>query len=179
MRKLKLALILPLIQLIFALIAIRLFNLQAVGNDSPDFPFYWQFCRGINLPGFALDLVMGTFLNLIGHGLERVNGWAWGEFVFLIGVAVQWSLIGYALDIRWAPIKIGHRPKILATLIYLLMLSIGLLLLGSAVRDFLGPFPSLNVVKIFIFLWSLILILFSGLQIRNRFAFKRSTSSLP
>jgi hypothetical protein len=167
MRKLKLAIVLPIIQVLLASILL----LWAYRTPTPLYypTLAWFFCRLLNAPVVVL---MGSWDSLpeipfVGRG------------VFLISVGLFWHLVGRLLDRRGA--KPPREPRVITVLAaQSLGLVAGVILLSIAWRDvrdpqasFWGAYlyvvqnvaatPVLGLIGIFLTLaWSVSLIFFSG-----------------
>jgi hypothetical protein len=196
MRRLRLALILPPLQLAFAVVAVMVFTYQSRGLDAPDDFLIWQLCCGVNAPARFAALILGVFCNWLGHGLERLNNVAWGEFYFFVGVVLMWFVIGYALDRRQARTnRVRPKPTVSKLVINVILLSLGTLLFIAGVQSLLTSISMLKmpratvgrflrsdpplVVGIFFLLWSFVLIVIPGRNLREIHADKRVDAVSP
>jgi hypothetical protein len=176
MWKLKFMWVLPPLQLAFAVVAIRVSAYQSRYMDSPPDFFIWQLCRGLNAPARFAGLILGALCNWLGHGLDRGNNWAWGEFYFLVNVGVMWFLIGFFLDNRRNVIQLKSTGS--KMVINVILICVGILAFVTAVECFLTSLSWLMmprttvwmflrsnpplVIGIFSLLWSFILVIFPG-----------------
>lgn len=123
MRKLKLALILPIVQV---LLAVALF---AWGNHQ------WRTRHGLFVPAgrllcFAINAPAELFSRLLdlfpAWSAPRIWGFYFDELFFLPGVAILWFLIGRTLDkLRVADKPIGGRMTVSKALVNLFLLVYG------------------------------------------------------
>jgi len=171
MRKLKLAIILPIIQVLLA--SILLLWADRAPYPPLSFPTGWLFCRLLNAPVVVLMFLFGGNWNyppqipFVGRG------------IFLISVGLFWYLVGRMLDRRGT--KPARAPRVVTVLaVQSLLLVAGVFLLLIAWRDvsypetsFRGAFldvvriigntPVLGLIGIFVTLaWSVSLIYLSG-----------------
>jgi hypothetical protein len=144
MRKLKLAIVLPIIQVLVASILLLWADRAAI--LPPNFSVAWLLCRSLNAPVMLLMSLFGgnwyfvPEIPFVGRGL------------FLMSVAALWYLVGRALDRRGA--TPAREPRLITVLaVQSLVLVAGVLLLLIAWRDVSYPETSfrgafLDVVRI-------------------------------
>jgi hypothetical protein len=132
--KLRLAIVLPSVQLLLALILLRVASHPTLprGWDTPYTSATILFCAGINAPAFPL-ISLGLLLpkewqmsTLLGFDAEQA--------FFLIGVALVWWWAGQTLD-TWRARKASAERRTTPAGVFLkvLQLAWGLLLLTIAV----------------------------------------------
>ncbi len=146
MRKLKLAVVLPIIQVLLA-------SILLLWADRAPYPPYlsfpsagWFFCRLLNAPVVVLMFLFGGNWNYLPQ-IPFV-----GRGIFLISVGLFWYLVGRMLDRRGT--KPAKEPSLLTVLaMQSLLLVAGVLLLLNVWRDVSDPQASfasavLDVVRI-------------------------------
>jgi hypothetical protein len=150
-RKLRLAFLLPIAQVVVAYVLME---------RSGDVPACWPICRGLNAPALVL-----SSLNPNGLGLS----WQWlpesfdlGRVLFLFGVAIVWFLVGLTIDRRGMPSMLQRTHLAIAVTLDALLLALGGLLLFGAVHDFDHSANASVLLGWFLMLlWSLALIFIS------------------
>jgi hypothetical protein len=170
MRKIKLAIVLPVFQL---LLAAGLLEAAYVGRpafpphgDELYVPTLRLICLGINAPAWVLTILLS------GLPLRNVElfGLYTSDFEFLAFVAVVWFFVGKALDARATP----RRPKPPRTPGRIVsrasLVVLGLVLFVMALSSLRSPARYNNVSGnilegILSLSWSLLLIVFSGRQL--------------
>ena len=151
MRKLKLAVALPVVQAILAATLLYV----AGPLRGPPVATARLICMGLNAPAvFFSFLGLGTVFGIDGSDLS-----------FLVGVIVVWYLVGRALDRRWVPRTIEESVMVPAVARGFL-LAMGGLLLYIGLFDFQDPTfdnlshrPERGILTV---LWSCSLIFLSG-----------------
>ncbi len=137
MLKLRLAIVLPIIQFVFAVILLQLEYQATVPMYVPTARLI---CRGLNAPAAlfnALDPIeWGMAPSWLPHS---VFGFDTGDLFFLAGVIVVWYLVGRALDQRRAFKAAGRRQVVTAWIVYPLLLTLGGFLLFAGLQDFRLP----------------------------------------
>ena len=112
MRKLKLAIVLPIIQVLVALFLL----LQADRTHGPGgvdyhyFPPAWLICKGLNAPAMLLLIPFGGTWYFVPP-IPMV-----GRALFLISVAIVWYFVGRLLDQRRAPSR-AREHRVATTLL--------------------------------------------------------------
>ena len=133
MRKLKFAIVLPITQVLIALILLLWADRTPV---PPKLDYYylppaWLICKGLNAPAMLLLVPFGgdwyfvPSMPIVGRGL------------FLMFVAVVWYLVGRALD--RGPRPAGERRMVTVLMVQSLVLTAGGLLLYSGWNELSGP----------------------------------------
>lgn len=144
MRKLKFAVVLPIIQILIA--SILLLWADRAPYPRLSFPAGWFFCRLLNAPVVVLMFPFGGNWNYLPEIPFAGRG------IFLMSVGGFWYLVGRMLDRRGAkPVREPSLITVLAT--QSLVLVAGVLLLLIAWRDVSYPETSfrgafLDVVRI-------------------------------
>jgi len=171
MGKLKLAIVLPIAQILIA--SILLLWADRAPYPPLSFPAGWFFCRLLNAPVVVLMFLFGGNWNYLPE-IPFV-----GRGIFLISVGLFWYLVGRLLDRRGAkPAKEPRVVTVVATQSVVLVAGVLLLLIAwrdvsypetSFRRAFLdvvrivGATPVLGLIGTFLTLaWSFGLIFFSG-----------------
>jgi hypothetical protein len=159
MRKLKLPIILPIIQVLVAVVLL----LQADRTHGPGawiitFPPAWLICKGLNAPAMLLLVPFGGTWYFVPQ--IRIVGRA----LFLVSVAIVWYFVGRVLDQRRAPSRAReHRVATTLLLQFLLLVAGGILFysglneLGVPISTVVGVLPT--------FVWALSLIFFSSVSL--------------
>jgi hypothetical protein len=130
MRKLKLAAVLPIIQVVVASLLLLWADRAAI--RPPNFSAAWLLCRSLNAPVMLLMILFGGNWNFVPQ-IPFV-----GRGLFLISVGFVWYLVGRALDRRGA--KPAREPRVVTVLAaQSLVLVAGVLLLLIAWRDVSYP----------------------------------------
>jgi hypothetical protein len=160
MRKLKFAIVLPIAQVLIASILLLWADRTPV---PPHLDYYyhppaWLICKGLNAPAMLLLVPFGgnwyflPSMPIVGRGL------------FLIFVAVVWSLVGRTVDQREAPRPAGERRMVTVLAVQFLVLAAGGLLFYSGWNELSGPITT--AVGAFLTLtWSVSLIFLSGREL--------------
>jgi hypothetical protein len=166
MRKLRLALVLPIIQVAIAAILLQAAYRTRLPRGSDAIPDVRLICRGLNAPAlvFRLPNLMAPEATWIPK-LPSVFGFDVDDVYFLVGVVVVWYLLGRALDQRRSSRKEGGSKKATAFVVYPLLLALGGLLFYGGLKDFGNPrSPNLGspVGAFLTLMWSVGLIVLSG-----------------
>jgi hypothetical protein len=157
MRKLRFALVLPITQVVIALILLLWADRTPVPPhlDYSYHPPAWLICKGLNAPVMLLLVPFGgdwyfvPSRPIVGRGL------------FLIFVAVVWYLVGRAVDQREAPRPARVRRMVTVLVVRSFVLAAGGLLFYSGWNELSGPITT--AVGAFLTLtWSASLIFLSG-----------------
>lgn len=179
MRQLRFALLLPIAQLVVALLLLQWGNriLPPRGLDTIYMPTPTLVCTGINGP--AVLFRVGDFLTPQAWKYMQVGGFSPDELWLLLGVLVVWFLIGRALDARrlqgasTSRIGMGSAIASIATLI----VAASLLFLGL---KHLHPYewnnPASPVVGILFIVWSLTIGFLSGRKLTRFMQEKRAST---
>jgi hypothetical protein len=167
MRRVGLAWILPLVQL---LLAIGLLHWGSRTFPPKRFDTLWMptatmICQGINAPALPLS-IFGRLFGVVDQAPPSFLGFGPGELFFLAGVIIIWCLIGRVLDghsFRDTSGGLGH------TLLNVFLMAWGILLFCMALAPLRNPgflnnrFG--NVVEGILFVcWSLLLVITSVLR---------------
>lgn len=141
MRKLRLAIVLPIIQVVVASLLLLWADRAAI--PPPNFSVAWLLCRSLNAPVMLLMILFGGNWNFVPQ-IPFV-----GRAFFLITVGFVWYLVGRALDRRGA--KPAREPRIVTVLaVRSLVLVTGLLLLFIGWRELSDKiFPSVSAFLTF------------------------------
>lgn len=133
MRKLRLAALLPIFQVVLAAILLQ----WAVPPN-----FYWSepvlICQGLNAPAL-LFVALTRWPPIAELAGGRVRGTSINDIFFLLGVVVVWYFVGRALDRKRGSRqqKQSGAPKSVAA--YLVILAAAGILLYLALLDFQNP----------------------------------------
>lgn len=161
MKQLKLAVVLPLVNLIAAVTMLH-WSRPDVHNGPP---LLLQICWGLNAPASLLwnRAMPGQIEKVAPTWLLSVVS---GELLFMLGILVTWSFVGNELDRRNA--LPGDRKMLIALAVDSLMLVAGGILLWMGIEDcnsphteFYSNFHGPSVKGFFVFVWSLSLIYLS------------------
>jgi hypothetical protein len=133
LRKLKLALALPIIQFIGATLVLRWDGPSALGP-----PTLLLICRGLNAPALLLRVqaMWGPFSKWVPGSLAGVDT---SDLLFLVGVLFTWYFVGRALDRRRAPNPPGSQKPTVSIAVASLLLATGGILLFAALAEFRNP----------------------------------------
>lgn len=179
MRQLRFAFLLPIAQLVVALLLLQWGHriLPPRGLDTIYLPTPRLVCIGINGP--AVLFRIGDFLTPQAWKYLQVGGFSPDELWFLLGVLVIWFLIGHALDARG--LRGASTPRIgigtLITCIAMLIVAALLLFLGlKHIHPYEWNNPASPVVGIFFIVWSLALGLLSGRKLTRFIKVKRAST---
>src|SRR5271170_557050 len=153
MRKLKLAIVLPLIQVLVAVVLL----LQADRTHGPGgvdyhyFPPAWLICKGLNAPAMLLLVPFGGTWYFVPQ-IPIV-----GRALFLISVAIVWYFVGRLLDQRRAPSRAREHRVATTLLLQFLLLVVGGILFYSGLNELGGPISTV-VGVLLTFIWAVSLI---------------------
>jgi hypothetical protein len=159
MRKLKLAIVLPIGQVLIASILLLWADRTPVPRywNYPYHPAAWLICKDLNAPAMLLLIPFGgNWYNLPLQSVPIVS-----RGLFLMSVAGIWYLVGRALDQREAPRPVRKRQAATVLVVHSLSLVLGGLLFYAGWDELSGP----NAVTIGPFLamaWAVSLIFLSG-----------------
>jgi len=167
MRKLRLALVLPITQFVIATILLKWGDRTVPPGKVMYVHTARLICWGLNAPALLF-----RFLNPIGwgpmwDGLPRsILGFDTDDLFFLLGVIVVWYFVGRALDRRPASEKVAPRGTVtVATLmVCFVVLALGGLLSFAGVHDLVHPSsnnPYHSVRGLLTLIWSVSLIFLS------------------
>jgi hypothetical protein len=160
MRKLKLAMILPIIQVLVASFLLLQADRTQIprGLDYYCHPAAWLICKGLNAPAMLLLVPFGGTWYFVPP-IPVV-----GRALFLISVAAVWYFVGRVLDDRRAPSH-AREHRVAITLIprFLLLVAGGILFYGGW-NEFGAPISTL-VGLLLTFIWALSLIFFSSVSL--------------
>jgi hypothetical protein len=165
MPKLKLAVVLPIMQVILAIVLLKIGNSSELpkGWDTPYTPPISLVCTGISAPAFPLTyfvLLLPRSMNL-----SAVLGFSVQQILFLLGVAALWWWIGHMIDRRSSSTKkAGTAGFQIFTSIFgfllggvLLVAGIGLWRQALFLRRYATPFAYYLAGVLFL-VWSIVLI---------------------
>jgi hypothetical protein len=144
MRKLRLAIALPITQVLIASILLLWSDRTPV--SPPNFAPAWLICKGMNAPAMLLMTVFGgnwyfvPSMPFVGRGL------------FLMSVATVWYLVGRALDQRENPRPVRKRRVATVLVVQSLILGVGALLFYAGWNELSGSFNT--AVRAFPLTWS-------------------------
>jgi hypothetical protein len=150
MRKLKLAIVLPVTQVLIAWILLLWADQTPVprGLDYMYHPPAWLVCKGLNAPVMLLLIPFGgnwynaPAVPIVGRGL------------FLVAVAVVWYLVGRAIDRRESP-KAGDGRGLAAMIgVQSLLLAVGGVLFYAGWSE-MGGYLTISVRAFLTVPWSL------------------------
>jgi hypothetical protein len=162
MQKLRLALVLPIIQFVVAAILLQ--------SGDPHVPMYVPTARLICW-GLSAPALLFRALNPIGWGptFERlprsIVGVDTDDLFFLAGVIVVWYIAGRALDQRRTSKTAGRSGILTTSIVYPLLLVLGGVLLFGGLYDLEHPSsnnPDHPVRGLLTLMWSVSLIFLSG-----------------
>jgi hypothetical protein len=166
MRKLRLALLLPVVQLLLAAILLRWGDTTHLRASEDHTPTVRLICWGLNAPALlfrALDPIrLGPTYSWIP---TSILGFDIDDICFLVGVAVLWFFIGRAIDKRGSARTTGRRGMVAALVGYTLLLALGGFLLYAGPYDLEHPVsdnPNQPVRGILTLMWSVALLYLSG-----------------
>jgi hypothetical protein len=175
MRKLRLAFLLPTIQVLFAASLLQWAQRRPVPRGGELYvPTARLICFGLNAPALIF-----RFLNPIRWGssfawVPRATlGFDTDDIFFLVGVIVVWYLTGRALDQRQQPWRTaeGNRTSVRKILLYSILLAAGGALLVLGLQE-LGAHrannPASSVEGILTLTWSIALIFSSSYLLFRR-----------
>jgi hypothetical protein len=160
MRKLKLAIILPITQVLVASFLLLKAERTQIppGLDYYYHPAAWLICKGLNAPAMLLLVPFGGTWYFVPP-IPIV-----GRALFLISVATVWYFVGRVLDQRRAPSQAReHRVATTLLLRFLLLVAGGILFyfgwneLGAPISTVLGVLLT--------FVWALSLIFFPSVSL--------------
>jgi hypothetical protein len=160
MRKLKFAIVLPLIQVLVAVVLL----LQADRTHGPGgvdyhyFPPAWLICKGLNAPAMLLLVPFGGTWYFVPQ-IPIV-----GRALFLISVAIVWYFVGRLLDQRRAPSRAREHRVATTLLLQFLLLVVGGILFYSGLNELGGPISTV-VGVLLTFIWAVSLIFLSGVSL--------------
>jgi hypothetical protein len=141
MHKLRLALVLPVIQFAIAAILLQWAYRAPIPRGSEAYvPTVRLVCRGLNAPALLFRMLDPFRLGPpFDSGPRSMLGFDRDDLFFLVGVIVAWYLVGRALDHRRSS-SIAARKRIANALIaYPLLLALGVLLLFLGMHDVQNP----------------------------------------
>jgi hypothetical protein len=176
MRKLKLAIILPIMQVLVAA-ALLVWADRTPSPPGIDYAYHppaWLICKGLNAPVMLLLAPFG------GNWYNVPSVPFFGRGLFLIFVAAIWYLVGRALDQRKAPNPPpGERRSATILGVQALFLTTGGFLFYAGWNELSGPVTT-NIGAFLTLTWSVSLIFLSGRTLvrMTRRNFVRSVSSL-
>jgi len=169
MRKIKVALFLPVFHFLLAVILLRwavLYPAAPVPMDTPYVPITRLVCWGISAPAERLRILSFLVPNRIDQKLLHATGFYSDTLIFLVGVVILWYLIGRAIDFHWFAKNPARTNSALRnTLLNWLMLVCGIYLFIVSVVNFNDPLRHPkdanlvgNVVEALLFFaWSIVL----------------------
>lgn len=167
MHKLKLALVLPIIQLAIAATLLQWGYRAPVPRGSELYvPTVRLICRGLNAPALLFRM-----LNPIGLGPafdwvpRSMLGFDTDDLFFLVGVIIVWCLVGRALDQRRTSTTAARSRMATVLIMCLLLMAVGGLLLWLALHDLQHPgYENLDppVGAFLTLMWSASLVVLSG-----------------
>jgi hypothetical protein len=102
MWKLRLGFVLPVVQIVIAVILLQLDYRTAApyGSDSYVPAVRW-ICRGLNAPALTFRMLHPYFWGVTWDWVPRyILGFVADDFLLLVGVAVVWYFVGRAVDKR-------------------------------------------------------------------------------
>jgi len=161
MHKLRLALVLPVVQCIGAAFLLR----WGYNDRIYDTPPAHLICRGLNAPALLF-----RFMNPIALGekydwLPRsMLGFDTSDLFFLVGVVVVWYLVGHALDHRQTVTGAKRRSLATALIVNVVLIVLGVLFLLGAQYAFarqLVYYPYSHIRAVLLLAWGLGLTFFS------------------
>ncbi len=160
MRKLKLAIFLPIIQVLVAVVLL----LQADRTHGPGgvdyhyFPPAWLICKGLNAPAMLLLVPFGGTWYFVPPILIV------GRALFLISVAIVWYFVGRLLDQRRAPSRAREHRIRTTLLLHFLLLVAGGVLFYEGFNELGAPISTVAGVLL-TFAWATSLIFFSSVSL--------------
>ena len=180
MHKLRLALIMPVIQFVVAAILLQWgYRTPVLRGSEIYIPTARLVCRGLNAPALLFRILDPFTWGVEWHHIPRsILGFDTGDIPFLVGVIVVWYLVGRALDKRRIISGTAVKSRIAVALVACFLLLLGGFLFSVGLHD-LGPGrpnnPSPPVGAVLTLVWSVALIFFSG---RGLVSLVRRSSSM-
>jgi hypothetical protein len=174
MPRIRMALVLPIVQVLAA--SILLFwgsRVDVTRGCDPYVPTQWLICRGLNAPallvGYLDPLMWGeTWL----WTRDWLPNWAIFSFpsrTFLLGVAALWYFAGRAIDRRQTPSPVSRFGLAATLVVQPLLLALGGLVLVVGLHELRRAHCNPNPVGALLMLtWSAMLILLSGRALVRR-----------
>jgi hypothetical protein len=168
MRSVRLALVLPAIQLVVATVLLRSGHEPPAYFDTPYVPTPRLICWGLNAPALlfrGVDVLIDRWDSAPDWGTQPVFGFYRDDLFFLLGVIVVWYLVGRALDRRRISKPAVSRRLVTVLPGHLVLLATGCLLFymgvgGLTISRYNNPnYPLCGVLYL---IWSVILVLLSG-----------------
>lgn len=177
MRRLRFVFLLPIAQLVVALLLLQWGHriLPPRGLDTIYLPTPTLVCIGINAP--ALLFKVGDFLKPQTWKYTSIRGFSLDEFWFLAGVLVIWFLIGLALDahrLRGASTPRNGKGSAIASIAMLIVAALLLILGLEHIHPYEWNNPASPVVGIFFIVWSLVIGFLSGRKLTRFMQVKRA-----
>ncbi len=170
MRKLKLALVLPIAQVVIAAILLQ-WGYRAPTPRGSEFyePTASLICRGLNAPAL-LFRVLTYYLTRSDTTLSWVSrsilGFHAGDLVFLAGVIVVWYFVGWALDHRRTVRTLGRGAIVGGLIAHSLVLGLGGILFSSGLYRLKhptdNPLHPVPVEALLTLIWAISLLFISG-----------------
>jgi len=157
MRKLKLAVVLPIIQVLVAIVLLLRAERTPVpaGLDYYYHPRAWLICKGLNAPAMLLLIPFGGTWYFVPP-IPIV-----GRALFLISVAIVWYFVGRLLDRRRAPIRAREHRIPTTLLLQFLLLVAGGILFDGGLNELKAPITT-GAGAVLTFVWAVSLIFFSS-----------------
>jgi len=171
----RLSWILPIVQLPLAIVMLEWGRHSGVQGrfDTIFFPTPALVCKGINAPATVL-MAMAFFFDRVDHAPLTILGSTLDYPLFLIGIVIQWFLVGKALD-SWRSSAGG---PLVWTWSRLILVGGPLALLGAlsfyeSLQGFLDPWRWNNrtgnlMQSVLVLLWSFVLIGTPALKLAQR-----------
>jgi hypothetical protein len=170
LHKLRLALIMPVIQFVVAATLLQWGYRTPVPPGSEIYiPTVRLVCRGLNAPALLFRILDPFTWGVEWHDVPRsILGFDTGDIPFLVGVIVVWYLVGRTLDKRRLISGTAVRSRIAVALVACFLLLLGGFLFSAGLHDF-GPGrpnnPGPPFGAILTLVWSITLIFLSGREL--------------
>lgn len=157
MRKLKLAVILPIVQFVIASVLLHLAERPPVALYDPT---ELMICRGLNAPALLFRVWWPPPPRWYPRSLLGVNG---SEVPFLLGVIVVRHLVGRALDQQHPPNSLRRHTSAAALLVHVPLLALGGILFYAGLLYSESSLHRVGAVLTWIWAASLVLVSVRGL----------------
>lgn len=170
LRKLKLSMVLPTLQV---LLAVALWEwgrrtLTSRALDTPYWPTSALICYGINAPAVFFKLLIFPFTRGNQSSAGSISGYGLEEIFFFLGVGILWFCVGRSIDMqaleKTPSKKLLTKGRVLADL---LLMSIGVALFAEGFHGLRTPWKWNNywgnaAESVLFLAWSFVLVVLPG-----------------